>query len=349
MTFLRNAWYVAAWDSEVPAEGLFSRRLLNEPVLLFRNASGAIRALSDQCPHRFVPLHMGKRCGDVIQCVYHGLEFDESGACVRNPHGEGRIPATLRVKTYPVVERHSMVWIWMGDSEKADPALIPDFSYMGRETHEVGQGYLHAKANYLLEVDNIMDLSHIEFLHPTTLGAPGISKVEPETAREGDEIWSRRYIRDHTLSDFLYKANDIPVGTRVDRWIEVGWRAPSYMRLDVGSTPAGQPKEAGKAASQCHLFTPETEQTTHYWYGIGFPKTMGTLAAELAASRVEGVRKPFETEDLPIVEAQQARMGNADFWDMKPIVLPSDAAGVLVRRLLAQMIEREQAAQQAAQ
>lgn len=341
MTFLRNSWYVAAWDSEIPAEGLFARTLLNEPVLLFRNISGTVRALRDQCPHRFVPLHIGKRCGDTIQCAYHGLEFDESGACVRNPHGEGHIPPRARVHAYPVVERHSMIWIWMGEIDQADPQKIPDFPFMDRESFEIAQGYLLAKANYLLEVDNIMDLSHVEFLHPTTLGAPGISAVDPETRREGNEIWSRRLIRNHILPDFLYKANDIPAGTPVDRWMEVCWRPPACMTLDVGSTPAGQPREAGKASTQSHIFTPETDETTHYWFGIGFPKTMGTLAAELATSRIEGLRIPFETEDLPMIEMQQARMGKTDFWDMKPVILRSDAAGVQVRRRLAQMINQE--------
>jgi phenylpropionate dioxygenase-like ring-hydroxylating dioxygenase large terminal subunit len=349
MNFLRNTWYVAAWDSEVGADDLFPRTLLNEPVLLFRNGAGDIRALRDQCPHRFVPLHMGRKCGEVIQCGYHGLEFDQNGVCVRNPHGEGRIPPAARVKTYPVAERHSLIWIWMGEPEQANPDLIPDFSFMDRDQFEIGQGYLHAKANYLLEVDNIMDLSHIEFLHPTTLGSPGVSAGDPVTVREGDSLWSKRFITNHILSDFLYMANGIENGTPVDRWIDVRWTAPANMKLNVGVTRIGGSREEGEVNDQCHLFTPETDETTHYWYGIGFPKSLGQRAVDMAKLRINGVRKPFETEDLPMVEAQQRRMGKTDFWDMKPVLLASDAAGIQARRLLAQMIDKERAARQAAE
>jgi len=347
--FLRNAWYVAAWDSEVTAGKFVSRTLLNEPILLFRNQNGQARALLDQCPHRFAPLHMGQHTGASIRCGYHGLEFDESGRCIRNPHGDGRIPPNAKVRAYPVVERHSMIWIWMGQPERAVPEQIPDFSFMDREHSEIGQGYLFAKANYLLEVDNIMDLSHVEFLHPGTLGAPGVSEVDPVTSREGSEIWSRRFISNHILSDFLYAANQVPSGTPVDRWIEVRWSAPAAMKLHVGVTPTGRSREHGESNDQCHIFSPETDYTTHYWYGIGFPKSLGARAGELAQLRIEGVRKPFETEDLPMVEAQQQRIGTRDFWEMKPALLRSDAAAVQVRRMVTRLIEEEAAAARAAE
>lgn len=344
MPYLRNTWYVFGWASEASNGAMLARTILGEPIVLFRDEQGAPHALSDRCPHRFAPLHMGVIRGGVVQCAYHGLEFDGQGACVKNPHGAGHIPAAAKVPTYPVVERHSLLWIWMGQTDLADSALIPNFEFLDQDRWEVGQGYLLAQANYLLEVDNIMDLSHIEFLHTSTLGSPGISAAEAQVTREGSAIWSKRLIKDHILSDFMYQATGIPHGAPVDRWIEVRWSAPSNMALRVGSTPAGQPREAGQPSHQAHLFTPETEKTTHYWFGVGFPKSMGEEAKRLAATRIKGVRHPFEMEDLPMLEAQQLSMGDAEFWSLKPVLLPSDAAGVQVRRTLDKMIAEERAA-----
>src|SRR5437868_1009177 len=102
--YLRNAWYAAAWEHELPSDKLLARRILNEPIVLYRTSDGGIAALADRCPHRFAPLHAGKIVdGDRVQCGYHGLEFDKSGACSRNPHGTGNIPARARVKSYPAV------------------------------------------------------------------------------------------------------------------------------------------------------------------------------------------------------------------------------------------------------
>jgi phenylpropionate dioxygenase-like ring-hydroxylating dioxygenase large terminal subunit len=342
MAFLRNTWYVAAWDHEIDVTGLLPRTLCNEPVVLYRDAQGQPHALQDRCPHRFAPLHKGRRHGDVIECGYHGLRFNTGGQCVLNPHATGHIPPGAKVRVFPVVERYSLVWIWMGDPAAADAALIPDFHFMDPAEWEVGKGYLHANAGYQLEVDNIMDLSHIEFLHPTTLGSGGISAADVVTTREGDLIWARREIRNHLLSDFLYEATGITRGTLVDRWIEVRWSAPSNMALFLGSTPAGRPRTEGSSNTQAHLFTPETERTTHYWFGISFPKSMGPRAAEMARKRIQGLRQPFETEDLPMIEAQQLRMGDADFWSLKPVLLASDAAAVQARRALEQLIAKEQ-------
>lgn len=96
MSYLRNAWYVAGWQDEVENGGLFHRRILDEQILLVRDQAGMVHALADRCPHRFAPLHLGKRHGDVIECAYHGLRFDMGGRCVLNPQGEGAIPAGAR-------------------------------------------------------------------------------------------------------------------------------------------------------------------------------------------------------------------------------------------------------------
>jgi len=100
MTFLRNTWYMAMWSENLAAGTLLPRMLLGTPLVFWRDTQGRVAALEDRCPHRFAPLSKGKLLGDRVQCGYHGLEFDGSGACVRNPHVTGRIPPAAKVPSF---------------------------------------------------------------------------------------------------------------------------------------------------------------------------------------------------------------------------------------------------------
>lgn len=344
MNYLRNVWYVAAWDNEIKPGELFPRRLLDQPVLFFRDTAGRVQAIEDRCPHRFAPLSMGKLCGDAVQCGYHGLRFDGSGACTHNPHGDGKIPRAARVRNYPVAEKYSVIWIWMGDADKADEALIPEFSCMDPEHMYVAKRYLHARANYVLESDNILDLSHIEFLHPGTLGSSDVSQSITRVEQQGNTVWSYRQTVNEILPDFLYAAFGFEPGTRVDRWIDVRWDAPANMLLMAGATPTGRPRDEGRETPLPHLFTPETATTTHYWFSFPMPRAMGEMGEQIAEQQIAGLYQPFSTEDLPMLEAQQQVIGDSDFWSQKPILLPGDAAAVRARRVLDQLIQDEQTA-----
>ena len=123
--FLRNCWYVAAWDHEVTRMNLLRRVLLDEPVVFYRTEDGRPVALADRCCHRHAPLSRGRLRGDALECPYHGFTYDPSGACILVP-GQANIPPGARVRSYPVVERYNLVFIWTGDPDKADPKLILD-------------------------------------------------------------------------------------------------------------------------------------------------------------------------------------------------------------------------------
>lgn len=344
MAYLLNAWYVAAWDEEIPADGLFSRRLLGEPLVFFRERSGCVRALADRCPHRFAPLSKGVLCDDAVRCPYHGLEFNGAGQCSRNPHGNGAIPKAARVRAYPVVEKYSVVWIWMGDESKADEALIPDFSCMDPRRFYVAKRYLHARANYVLESDNILDLSHIQYLHPTTLGSDDVSSAITRVEQQDETVWSYRQTVNEIMPAFLYDAMGIPADTPVDRWTDVRWNAPSNLLLMAGAVPTGQPRSEGRETALPHLFTPETETTTHYWFSFPMPVEMGELGQQIAQAQVAALAVPFTEEDLPMLEAQQLAMGDREFWSLKPVLLAGDAGAVRARRVLDGLIAQEQAA-----
>ena len=348
-TYLKNAWTVAGLASELPPGQLLARQLLNEHVVLWRSADGQPHALIDRCPHRFAPLSMGRITadGNAVQCPYHGLSFDTTGHCAHNPHGDGTRPKAAVVQRFPLVEQWGLLWIWMGDPARADAALIPDFSCLDPVHSHVAMGYLHVQANYLLEVDNILDLSHIEFLHPGSLGTEAIKQARTAVQQDGHSVWSLRQTVDEVLPDFLYHAFDVPHGQRVDRWIDVRWDAPSSLLLLGGTTPTGQPRSEGRQAPIAHFFTPETWTTTHYFFAVAFDKQRWADGAHRAPAVTAAVRAPFLNEDLPMLAAQQSHIGDADFWSLNPVLLPSDAPGVRARRLLQSLLTREQQTGQA--
>ncbi|UUX95477.1 aromatic ring-hydroxylating dioxygenase subunit alpha [Aquabacterium sp. J223] len=340
MAFLRNAWYAAAWADEV-GDGLFTRRILDEPVLLYRNDAGTPVALADRCPHRFVPLHRGRKLGDRIECGYHGLQFDPDGRCVANPF-DGHLPAAARVKTYPVVERHGLLWLWMGEPARAATTAVPDFGYLDEPGWAKVPGYKQVQAHYELLVDNLADLSHTHVLHRSNMGAES-PRGEHAVQQDGDTVRSRFWYPAIRIPPMYARYWDRGGDEVVDRWTEITWNAPGCVRLDAGVTPAGRPREEGLAGIGTHLFTPETGTSTHYFYCQVRNYKVGDAATDAAVRQWQ--QTAFHGEDAPMIEAQQRSMGaQTDLLAMKPVLLAADAGAIRIRRVLAAMIAREAAA-----
>ncbi len=342
MAYLRNAWYVAAWSDEVGIAAALRRTLLDEPVALFRDEHGALHAVVDRCPHRFAPLSMGSIVGETIRCPYHGLRFDGSGQCVHNPHGNGTIPKAARVRAFPVIERHGIAWIWMGEAERADPDSIPDFTLFDEAANHVGKGYLEIDANYQLGTDNILDLSHIAYVHRESLGSDEMQRSESEVTQDGHTVWSRRRNFGERLPAAVLGHYRSQPDTLWDRSFDVRWDPPASMLLLVAGAPSGAVRTGNtRALPFAHLFTPQTQASSHYWFAASYPKSLGPRYEQRARAALEFLAGPFEREDLPMLQAQQRALGDRGFWEMKPVLLAGDAAAVRARRLLDRLIERE--------
>lgn len=339
MRFLRNAWYVAAWSDEI-GTGLFARRLLDEPLLFYRDRSDRLVALADRCPHRFVPLHLGKRHGDAIECAYHGLRFGANGDCVLNPNSE-IIPAAAKVRAYPVIERHRLVFAWMGDPAKADAATIPKLEFLDDESLAFAKGYIHGRSSYMLMVDNILDLSHAQYLHADTLGSEALARAVPDISEHESHIDVRRWMPD-SLQAPLTAASRGFAGRKADAWTDTRWFPPSYMHMETCLSEPGRPRSEGKVSHAAHLITPETATTNHYFWANA--RAYRTDDEALTQRIQQEFGRAFEEEDKPILEAQQQSMGDGDFWALKPILLRGDAPAVRVRRRLDNMLIAEQGA-----
>jgi vanillate O-demethylase monooxygenase subunit len=169
--FLFNAWYIAAELSELELRPL-GRTILGKPLVIFKSENGTVAALDDRCPHRLVPLSLGIVRGENIRCAYHGAEFGTDGVCAAVP-GQRTAPTQVRVRTYPLLLRHGYYWVWMGDPEKSsDESTIPGGYQVCDMPGWVGGGghFESMKVDYRLLNDNIIDITHAEFVHPETFG-----------------------------------------------------------------------------------------------------------------------------------------------------------------------------------
>jgi phenylpropionate dioxygenase-like ring-hydroxylating dioxygenase large terminal subunit len=341
MTYLRNIWYVAAWADQVPAGEKLVRRILNEGLLLFRDAEGRAVALRDRCPHRYAPLHLGKLNDGVIECGYHGLQFNAQGACIFNPHGDGVIPPLAKVESYPVEERHDALWIWMGDKDRADPALIPDFSSVINDGNTVVRHYLNPQANYELMIDNLLDLGHTAFLHPDSLGSEAIIQSTRRTRIEGDTIVDELWAPDGDappMAQFLFEKFS---GVKIDHWLQSTWIAPSLIRGVAGYAPAGRDRADSETLPGLHWLTPETDTTCHYFAALG--RNFRREDAQLDAIIDAGVMKAFGQEDMPMVAAIQGELAGVEAERLHPLVLSTDKAGIMARGMLRKLIKKERA------
>lgn len=340
--YLRNVWYVAALSSEVGPEALFHRKLLDTSVMLYRKQDGTPVAVHDRCPHRFVPLHLGKREGDEVACVYHGLRFDASGQCVHNPHGDGRIPKAAQLRSYPVVERWGFLWIWMGDAP-ADPALLPDYSPLGEgHPNALGHTYIKLQANYELLIDNVMDLSHVDYVHSEIITTRG--QLTPQIPRidERERAISTRWEWQQTPPLLIF-ADFLPEPKAEGRhFIEVHWVPPANIQLSTGVRQDDGPLRLDTTISQydLHVVTPETADTTHYFFATR--RNHHVENAEYNAMKIGAMHGAFANEDGPLIEAAHNEMGTTDFFSLNPVLMTNDVSPVKVRRLLKKLIGDEQ-------
>jgi phenylpropionate dioxygenase-like ring-hydroxylating dioxygenase large terminal subunit len=339
--YLQNAWYVAAWSDEV-GRTLFSRTILEQPVLLYRKTSGEAVAIGNTCPHRFAPLNLGKLIDDAVQCPYHGLRFDQSGRCVLNPHGDGMIPPRMQTASYPLVERHNLIWLWFGDADKADPATIPDFScHLDPELAFVG-GVIEMKANYELITDNLLDLAHSEFVHEGLLSSAGYTASKLQTIEKGTTIYANRWAPNcDAMPAFHMIFEGHEQGAPVDHWAYMRWDAPAHMLLDVGITHPGQPRTVGAWIYGTDILTPKDATSTYYFWGItrGY-KQNDPAAGELWRQVIKGA---FEGQDQIVIEAQQRMLGTRRFEEADPVMFASDVAAQRARKLLAKLVDAQTA------
>jgi vanillate O-demethylase monooxygenase subunit len=344
MAFPLNAWYVAAWDYEVTAKTMLARTIAGKPMALYRTDEGRPVALADACWHRLAPLSMGTRVGsDEVQCPYHGLRYNAAGRCTHMPAQETINPSAM-VASYPVEQRYRYLWVWPGDPTLADPALIPDMYQMDSPEWAGDGRTIDVKANFQLVLDNLMDLTHEEFVHASSIGQDELSESDFVVTHTDRTVTVTRWMLDIEPPPFWRKnmRDKFPeFEGRVDRWQIIEFQVPATIRIDVGVAAAGTGAPEGDRSQGVNGFvmntiSPVDEKTALYFWA--FMRNY-CLDSQLITTQLrDGVHGVFEEDEAMLTAQQKAIEANPDheFYNLN-----IDAGGMWVRRILQRMIEAE--------
>ena len=336
--FLRNSWYVAALSSEIETR-LDSIRILGENIVLYRTASGEPVALEDSCPHRRLPLSKGRLLNGNIECGYHGLQFNPSGQCVAAPT-QDRIPPTARVRSYPVVDRWGLAWIWMGDAQLADDSQIIDIQNFDNPNWKITTGdALTCACNYQYLTDNLLDPSHVAWVHRSSFAAPGTRNTPVEITETDNGLIVHRWIYDREPPSFY--APLVRFEGNCDRLQHYEARYPSTAINKSIFAPAGkggpglQADEWTYVMISYHFITPiDADNTRYHWLQH---RNTDPDNEEVTTAIASFIRSAF-LEDRDVLEAVHTGMANAT---TRHINLGLDAAALRFRRNLETMIDRE--------
>ncbi len=332
--FLMNQWYVVARSAELGRTPL-ARRICGVPLALYRRQDGVAVGLDDRCPHRKYPLSRGRLTGDDIECAYHGIRFAPSGMCTLIP-AQGEIPKGFGARSYPVIEKSALVFAFMGDPALANPADAPDFFENAAPGWKPMSDYLHIEANWQLVVDNLLDLTHLTFVHKTTLASSGIQENPLHVSVEGDTVRATRVMRNVEPAPIFRTLREF--AGNIDRYQSITFHLPSHVHIKVEATPPGVEDDPDRIHHVVlnHL-TPETERTTHYFWSI----TRRIKPDDDAVSkRLHALNKMAFDEDVGILRDQQAMCDT----DSAPLVnLAADRGVNEVRRIVRRKYTEEAA------
>jgi phenylpropionate dioxygenase-like ring-hydroxylating dioxygenase large terminal subunit len=326
---IRNCWYVAALASELTRTP-FARRLLGTDVVFYRTEAGDPVALRNRCPHRSFPLSKGRLDGDVLVCGYHGMAFEPGGRCVNLP-SLAQAPAGARVRSYELMERGPLVWIWMGEPDRADPDQIPDTGWLASPQWRTVQGCFDFKTDYVSMHENLLDQTHFPFLHPGAVGTPEYARSRLSVRREGEAVVIDRMLK-NSPPPGIYAMPTGLTGKPVDRYSEARFQSPAvhtaFARI-VDTCPA----EGARAEFRfniTHCFTPQSQGAIHYWWFCSRDFDLGDVAKDDFLR--EASAKAY-LEDVDALEAILELVRN-DAEPFSELHFAPDKPGLLMRRAL---------------
>jgi phenylpropionate dioxygenase-like ring-hydroxylating dioxygenase large terminal subunit len=338
--FLQDAWYVAALDRDLGDKPL-AVKLLNERIVLFRQSSGTVAALEDACVHRKLPLSMGQIRGEDIECGYHGLTYNSLGECVRIPCAT-RIPKGARVRCYPVVKRYGLLWIWMGKADLADETKIMQVEHWGDPAWGVTTGdAMTVDCNYLYMTDNLLDPSHVAWVHPGSFGNAACESTPVDVKATDKGVIASRWMRDVEVAPLYVPF--VRFAGRCDRLQHYEVRFPSHALIKAVFVPSGaggpdaEHQQSAFVMDSYNFLTPiDAIHTRYYWFQM---RNVLPNDADVSRLMADAVRGAFE-EDRAILNAVQRNFADTQ---TAHIDIAIDAAPLRFRRRLRQLIDHQNA------
>jgi vanillate O-demethylase monooxygenase subunit len=346
--FLKSCWYVAAWSRDLGADQLLATLIIKEPVVLYRAGDGTVIALEDRCCHRFAPLSLGRREGDDLRCMYHGMKYDRRGVCIEIP-GQNLIPPKAQVKAYSVLEKHGWIWVWMGDPALADPASIPAAVGPDNPAYNLRFGQIDYAANYLLINDNLTDFTHLSYVHPKSFGtSEEFARTRPTITTVPRGIRVQRWVHNAIASEASAAAVETSGVAGNELWQSYDFLAPGILLMYNAVYPPGTAARLGNrepvrgdgeplsSSFTSQAVTPMTDKTSRYFFSWG---PNAGEHSDAAADMMLEIAKMAFAEDKHIIEAQQ-RVVDLD-PSRRELLTSADAGPTRMRRVLDDLIKAE--------
>jgi phenylpropionate dioxygenase-like ring-hydroxylating dioxygenase large terminal subunit len=340
--FIRNCWYVAG-RSEDFARTLTTRRMLNDDIVIFRDTNGAPIALEDACPHRKLPLSRGTIEGDTVVCGYHGLTFDCSGECVLAPTQLDNPPRRAAVHSYPARDLWGFLWLWMGDPDRADSSAIIDIPNFDNPTWgKTAKGAMEMDCHYLYIIDNLLDPSHVAWVHLTSFAGAGTDTLPLDLEETDQGVIVSRWIFDEPPAPYYVPM--LNFGPNCDRKQHYECVVPSTAKnmsiyTPVGEGGADKPLSANAFVNISYNFiTPVDDSTSRYfWFQH---RNMHAEDNAMSERMFDGAIMAF-TEDKNVLEHVQTGMARRKTGYVN---LGLDAGAMRFRTRIARIIEQEETA-----
>jgi phenylpropionate dioxygenase-like ring-hydroxylating dioxygenase large terminal subunit len=333
---IKNCWYVAALGSEVTRD-LKERTLLGKTVLMYRTLDGAPVFMQNRCVHRSFPLSKGRLDGDQVVCGYHGMTYNPQGKCVFMP-SLANAPGHARLQSYPALEKGPLIWIWMGDADKADPALIPETPWLSDPEWATVNGQFHIKSNYVAMHENLLDQTHFSVLHSNTVGTPDYARSELEVMIEGDVVRLKRTL----LNSGPPPIYGIPMklmGKQVDRFSDSRFPTPAlhiaHAKI-VNLAPTASEKSEYRV-NIVHLFTPETQGSIHYWWFNSRDFALEDEEASKYLSDTSYVAYQEDVDALTWIQNEVEKESSA----VEELSFGPDRPGIAMRKILLRLATEE--------
>lgn len=327
--FVHDEWYVVAFAGEI-GRALLKRTILGERLVLFRSSAGAPIALQDRCAHRSYPLSAGTLEADTVVCGYHGFRYNSSGECIEVP-SQPKCPKGISVRSYPLVQRGPFIWGWFGELSKADPGLIPDTHWLDDPTWASSEDYFALPGNYVSLHENLLDLTHLTFVHAKSFGTPDYARAPYVVSNEGGRFKITRSVVPTTLPPVW--AN--PTGLLHDHAARITtseFLSPGLHVVTARFYDANLPEPDRKVFEirTCHVPTPETHGSTHYF--IVHSRNFSAEDAGMTQFMREQLLQAFR-EDVEALTRLEQVLAEHD-PERYEISVAADGPGVAMRRYL---------------
>jgi phenylpropionate dioxygenase-like ring-hydroxylating dioxygenase large terminal subunit len=337
-----NQWYVAGYGREIGRE-LFSRTICGESILFWRTRAGQVTAMSDRCVHRRFPLSEAptRLVDDQVVCGYHGFTYGADGRCTAVP-GQTRVPRTARLTSYPVAERDSFVWVWIGDPERADASRIPRAPWLDSPGYTTVSGMEPLRARFGLLVDNLLDLSHETYLHGGYIGTPEVAStpITTEVDEEAGVIYVSRHMDDAECPPFYARSTGL--SGRITRWQDIEYTPPCLYTLHSRIAPVGvRPRADGSDPDAFHVevvyaITPETEHSTHDFWAVARDFALDDQAVSVFLAEQNRTVVLQDVAALDVLETVLV----AEPAGYQELSINIDTGGLAARRLLKRLAEQ---------